>query len=63
MACDKLSFDTFSEAQHVVNIAQGRKTNRHRANKIPKRAYKCPDCGKFHLTSKKNKNYKKKIRL
>lgn len=53
--CEKLSFDSFFEAQKVVNKAMsyGRAINRHRSNKKPKRCYKCPDCGKVHLTSKK----------
>jgi len=56
--CDKLEFDSFFEGQKVVNVAQriGRRTNRHRATKHPKRVYKCPDCGKYHLTSKKKVN-------
>lgn len=63
MACEKISFDSFLEAQKVVNHAQGRKNNRRRAQKVPKRVYRCPDCGKFHLTSKKNKEHKRRIRL
>ena len=53
--CDKLSFDSFFEAQKVVNNAMsiGRRQNRHRATKAPKRVYRCPECGKVHLTSKK----------
>ena len=56
--CDKLSFDTFFEGQKVVNHAVniGRRKNRHLATKMPKRVYKCPDCGKYHLTSKKKEN-------
>lgn len=58
MSCDKLSFDTYSEAQTVINKANtwGRVTGKRRLqNKKPKRVYKCPDCGKYHLTSKKKK--------
>jgi hypothetical protein len=54
----KLSFETFAEAQKVVNTASrqkhhythGRRVNR-RQNKKPKRVYKCLECGKYHLTS------------
>lgn len=52
--CDKLSFDTYFEGQKVVSNAKIVRTkNRRRATKHPKRVYKCPDCGKYHLTSKK----------
>lgn len=54
--CDKLSFDSFSEAQKVVNnaMSMGRRKNRHRATKKPKRVYRCPDCGMYHLLQKRN---------
>lgn len=57
--CEKLSFNSFYEAQKVVSTARSiakRSNNRHRATKTPKRTYKCPDCGKYHLTSKKKLN-------
>jgi hypothetical protein len=62
--CEKLSFDSFFEANKVINSASkiGRTKNRHRACKKPKRAYKCEVCGKYHLTSLK-KIGKKKVRL
>jgi hypothetical protein len=62
--CEKLSFTTFFEAQKVVNIATniGRRQNRHRATKIPKRAYRCPECGNYHLTSKKKLNKTKRYK-
>jgi hypothetical protein len=54
--CGKVAFDTFFEAQKVLNRlgSIGRvygKTKRRLATKKPKRVYKCPDCGKYHLTS------------
>ncbi|MDD4972476.1 MAG: hypothetical protein PHT07_23850 [Paludibacter sp.] len=62
--CEKLSFDTFFEGQKVVNNATniGRRQNRHRATRVPKRVYKCPDCGKYHLTSKKKENKTKRYK-
>lgn len=59
-ACDKIAYDSFSEAQSVVNQAgnRGRTSNRHRATKKPKRVYKCECCGRFHLTSKVKVNRK-----
>jgi len=62
--CDKLSFDTFFEGQKVVNSAMsmGRRKNRHRATKKPKRVYFCSDCGKYHLTSKKKENKTKRYK-
>jgi len=54
--CGKVAFDTFFEAQKVLNRfgSIGRvygKTKRRLATKKPKRVYKCPHCGKYHLTS------------
>ncbi len=63
MICEKLSFESFDEAQKVVNKAN--KGNRHyingkrvshRQTKKPKRVYKCPECCLYHLTSQKNKH-------
>jgi hypothetical protein len=56
--CGKTSFDTFEQAQKVVNSfsKKGRaygKSQRRMATKKPKRVYKCPYCGNYHLTSKK----------
>lgn len=56
----KISFETFSEAQRIINKAnksnthsykRGKRLNRQ-TNKRPKRVYKCDECGKYHLTSK-----------
>jgi hypothetical protein len=60
--CEKLSYESFAEAQKVVNMANnskrkyidGRRVNRNQ-NKKPKRAYKCEKCGLYHMTSQKNK--------
>ena len=58
--CGKLAFDTHKEAQAVISYnTTGRRKNRHRATKQPKRVYKCQFCGKWHLTSKKNKKAQK----
>ena len=60
MTCEKLSFDTWDEAQHVVNIAgsRGRGKLRRLNTKIPKRAYRCEFCSKYHLTSMKKEKKK-----
>jgi hypothetical protein len=60
--CEKISYDSFSEAQKVVNKANnskrfyvdGRRMNRNQ-NKKPKRPYRCEICGMVHLTSQKKK--------
>lgn len=59
--CDKIPYETYAEAQHVINVAHkiphkiemdtGRRINR-RQKPRPKRVYKCEECGKYHLTSK-----------
>ena len=57
--CEKLSFDSFEEAQKVINKAkrmrvfQNGKRVKKRSSYKPQRAYKCPKCGKIHLTSLK----------
>lgn len=58
--CGKTTFETFDAAQKVINsfASKGRaygKSKRRFATKKPKRVYKCPDCGKYHLTSKKSR--------
>ena len=56
--CGKVTFDSFFDAKKVLNRlgnigrAYG-KTKRRLATKKPKRVYKCPFCGKYHLTSQK----------
>jgi len=62
MTCTKLTFTTYSEAQHVVNLANnkrrawvdGRRMNRRQTYK-PKRVYKCDCCEQYHITSKKKR--------
>ena len=60
--CEKLNFETFAEAQKVVNkaLSFGRTTIRRLNQKKPKRVYHCPDCGMYHLTSQKKKKSKAK---
>jgi len=57
--CEKITYDSFFDAQTVVNKAAkfGRNSSRIRRlkNKIPKRVYRCEECGKYHLTSKLKK--------
>lgn len=63
--CEKLCFDSYPEAEKVIITAKSirrRSSNRHRAQKIPVRAYKCPECGKYHLTSKKKVNKTKRYK-
>jgi hypothetical protein len=65
MQCDKIAYDSYSEAQKVINQAKniriycnGKRIKRSPPKK-PKRVYKCEHCGKWHLTSKLRNNYKK----
>ena len=57
--CEKVTYDSFNEAMsRAQSSKKGRsygKTGRRLATKKPKRAYKCPVCGKFHITSQKKK--------
>lgn len=60
MSCEKTTYDTFYEAQKTLSgFNSGRQyKNRRLAHKIPKRVYKCEKCGKYHLTSMKQKQNK-----
>lgn len=51
MQCDKQAFDNRTEAKQR---AQGMNNAKHTALK----PYLCPDCGKWHLTTRKQKNSK-----
>ena len=62
MKCDKKEFDTFREANHIINIAGKTKGDKHRRKKRPKRAYRCDLCGMVHLTCKKADKSKTQIK-
>lgn len=59
MACDKRTYESFGEAQEMLNKARnfqtrkvdGRRMKRRQPPYKPKRAYKCDLCGLYHLTS------------
>jgi len=58
--CGKVMFESFFDAKQVLNKLNngGRaygKSARRRTFKKPKQVYLCPDCGYFHLTSKRKK--------
>lgn len=63
MACHKIQYETWEEAQKIVNrlrririYSGGRRIKgSNLAKRRPKRVYKCPVCGFFHLTHYKNK--------
>jgi hypothetical protein len=67
MTCEKITFDSCSEAQRVINKAHntrlfknGQRIKRLTKRDRPKRAYKCEICGKWHLTSLKHDKYENK---
>ena len=45
---------TRREAGEAVN-AVAEVNHRHHSKKVPKRTYRCPDCGFWHLTSQADK--------
>lgn len=62
--CKKKAFNSFRDAQAMINYTRrhrryvnGRRTNRNYQpkDKKPQRSYKCPDCGKWHITSEPEK--------
>lgn len=55
--CDGKRCLSRREANEVVNAARNHHRSAHRKD-IPKRAYECPKCGKWHTTSQiKQKKY------
>lgn len=55
--CDKTTYESFSDAEKTISEFKNRRVYNYRrhATKKPKRAYKCEICGKYHITSQKNK--------
>lgn len=62
MICTKKGYDTHRQAAEVINGFKRRNNRAYVQDKIPKRAYYCHKCGKFHLTSLKRKKGKKRIK-
>lgn len=55
--CDKKSFVSYESAiQSARHIRKMQHFGSQNQKRIPKRAYKCPECGMFHLTSCKGKS-------
>jgi uncharacterized protein len=62
-SCHKLSFNSYNEAiKNIIirNRYKGKYRIMQRLSKTPKRAYKCENCGFFHLTSQKKKHVEKR---
>lgn len=57
MNCGKKPFVNMEEALSAIALIRKRSSR----DKIPVRAYPCPDCGKFHITSFKKPKKKKGI--
>jgi hypothetical protein len=49
--CTKTSYPSEREANEVINSFRKRRVRVHYGAKLPKRAYRCEKCGKWHLTS------------
>jgi hypothetical protein len=56
MTCDKITYDTYQEANGAAHGIS-------RDSKGSMKAYRCNDCGKYHLCSAKSKINKKKKRM
>lgn len=52
-ACHKRGYSSLRHAREIINLIQGRRhaTRRFKAKRL--RAYRCPDCGLYHLTKKR----------
>lgn len=61
--CNKIEYNSFREAQEVINYSKkhkhkdGRRLNRLMGKKGKKleRSYNCELCGKWHITSQKER--------
>lgn len=51
--CGKRCY-TYREARELINYA-AKRAHHGRYNRIPKREYKCEECGMYHLTSGNHK--------
>lgn len=49
--CEKKAFPSRRDAQHAIKSI---KRSRVEREKKPHRAYRCEECGQYHLTSKHN---------
>lgn len=59
VTCNKLIYTSLKDAQTHLNSMR-KQLRYQRDHKIPKRAYKCDDCGYWHLTSKETSHKPKK---
>lgn len=56
--CHKVSYDSYREASKVASSFRrrrrynktGQRMKRSKHAEIPNRAYRCPECGKYHIT-------------
>lgn len=58
MSCSKTSYDTHKEASEAIKITK----KFSKRSRVPNRYYKCPDCGKWHLTHGKSKKRTRRMR-
>lgn len=49
--CEKVAYPSQREANEVINSFHKSHLRGRTGKKIPCRAYRCPDCGMWHLTS------------
>lgn len=58
--CGKVGYSGHGEASRVVSAAKKFGNRAHPCSKIPQRVYRCPECGMWHITSKKKKKGRRK---
>lgn len=53
--CDKIQYDSMEEAKEEIHRMKsiGLYSKGNKIERTPHRAYKCSNCGKFHLTKRK----------
>lgn len=54
--CDKKAYDSYNEAKEALKCI---KRSAKKRSKIPTRAYRCEECGQYHLTSISHPNKRK----
>ena len=53
MCKNKKKFATKDKAEYILNSAWRNALRKGKTHTLPCRTYKCRECGKWHLTSKK----------
>jgi len=62
--CNKIPFDTAEDARREINgiRANEHRFGSHRKSSKKLKVYRCPHCGKYHMTTQKAVRYLRRVR-